>query len=140
MSRVIEVDHFYPFSPAELWRALTTPELHARWWASGDVRPVVGHKFELDMGKWGKQACEVVAVEPERRLVYRFATSTLDTVITWRLIPEGAGTRLHLRQEGFDMESPMGRQAYEGMKPGWPGVLSRLERVLRESQAGETAH
>lgn len=24
-------------------------ELHAKWWAAGDVRPVVGHEFTLDM-------------------------------------------------------------------------------------------
>jgi hypothetical protein len=34
------------------------------------------------MGKWGQQLCEVVAVEPERLLRYRFAVGRLDTTIT----------------------------------------------------------
>jgi uncharacterized protein YndB with AHSA1/START domain len=134
MTNVIEAEHFYPFPPAAVWKALTTPELHARWWASGDVKPVVGHRFELDMGKWGKQACEVIEVDPQRLLVYRFATNSLDTVISWRLVPERKGTRLYLRHEGFDMNSPMGRQAFEGMKPGWPKVLEWLERAIGEGQ------
>lgn len=127
---VIEVDHFYGHAPSAVWRALTDPALHARWWAAGDVRPVVGHKFQLDMGPWGKQACEVLEVEPARLLKYRFAVGTLDTLITWRLEAEGAWTRLRLRHEGFDLDSPLGRRAFEGMKPGWPGILVQLENAL----------
>jgi uncharacterized protein YndB with AHSA1/START domain len=132
---VIHVKRRSAHPPAAVWRALTDPELHARWWAAGDVRPVVGHRFELDMGQWGKQACEVLAVEPERLLRYSFAAGTLDTIITWRLAPDGDGTLLTLTQEGFDPDSPLGRQALEGMRAGWPGVLARLERVLEAAPA-----
>jgi uncharacterized protein YndB with AHSA1/START domain len=127
---VIEVDHLYAHAPSAVWKALTDPALHARWWVAGDVRPIVGHRFELDMGKWGKQPCEVLAVEPERLFKYRFATNTLDTIITWQLVPKGSGTRLKLTHEGFDLDSPLSRQAFEGMKPGWPEVLERLEAAL----------
>lgn len=104
-------------SPSEIWKALTDPELHAHWWAAGDVRAIVGHRFELDIGQWGKQPCEVLEVEPERRLKYRFATGSLDTTITWDLVPEGSGTRLKLTYEGFNLDSPLGRKALEGMTP-----------------------
>jgi uncharacterized protein YndB with AHSA1/START domain len=129
-SAVIQLDHVYAHPPSAVWKALTTPELHAKWWAAGDVRPVVGHRFTLDMGPWGQQPCEVLAVEPERLLQYRFAAGTLDTTITWHLKPEGTGTRLTLIHEGFNLDSPMGRRAFEGMKPGWPGVLARLGAAL----------
>ena len=128
--QTIQLDHVYPFPPSRVWQALTNPQLHARWWAAGDVRPIVGHRFDLDMGKWGKQACEVLEVEHERLLKYRFAAGTLDTIITWRLLPEGTGTRLSLTHEGFNLSTPMGRQALEGMAPGWPRVLARLQTVL----------
>ena len=82
------------------------------------------------MGAWGKQPCEVLQVEQERLLKYRFAAGTLDTIITWELVPEGSGTRLKLTHEGFNLDSPMGRMAFEGMKPGWPQVLARIETVL----------
>ncbi len=129
-SGVIELSRFYAHPPAAVWRVLTDPALHARWWAAGDVRPVVGHRFELDMGNFGKQPCEVLEVEPERLLKYRFAGPTLDTLITWRLVPEGDGTRLELRHEGFDLDSPMGQMAYQGMGAGWPGVLANMDAVL----------
>lgn len=136
MSNVIEVGHFYPFPPDTVWKVLTTPDLHARWWASGDVRPIVGHKFELDMGKWGKQPCEIIDVEKERLLVYKFAMGSLDTIISWRLMPEGDGTRLSLGHEGFNLDTPMGQRAFEGMKSGWPGVLVWLEKTISQTEEG----
>ncbi len=132
---VIHAEHFFAHAPSAVWRALTDPALLSRWWASGDVRPIVGHRFELDMGHWGKQPCEVLAVEPERLLSYRFAAGTLDTTITWELVPEGQGTRLKLTHEGFDLESRLSRRAFEGMKPGWPMVLERLAAALEPRSA-----
>ncbi len=126
----IHLEKVYPHPPSAVWRALTDPEIHARWWAAGDVRPGVGHRFSLDRGPCGKQPCEVIAVDPERLFSYRFATGTLDTTVTWRLSPEGKGTRLSLTHDGFDLDSPMARAAWEGMKGGWPGVLDRLGAAL----------
>jgi uncharacterized protein YndB with AHSA1/START domain len=127
---IIEVEHSFSHPPAAVWKALTDPALHARWWAAGDVRPVVGHRFDLDMGQWGKQPCEVVQVEPDRLLKYKFGIGTLNTFITWKLAKEGSGTRLQLIHEGFDMDSPMGRMAFEGMGAGWPKVVAHLATVL----------
>jgi uncharacterized protein YndB with AHSA1/START domain len=52
-----------PHPTAAVWAALITPDLLARWWAPGDIAPTVGHRFTMDMGAWGQQQCEVVAVE-----------------------------------------------------------------------------
>jgi uncharacterized protein YndB with AHSA1/START domain len=125
----IRLEHRYRQPPAAVWRVLTTPELFARWWAAGDIRASVGHRFELDMGRWGKQPCEVLAVKPERLLSIRFAIGTLDTTITWQLSAEGSGTLLRFTHEGFDLDSPLGRSALEGMKPGWPALLERIAKV-----------
>ncbi|MET7932685.1 SRPBCC domain-containing protein [Streptomyces sp. NPDC005322] len=127
---VIHCDQFLPHPPAAVWKALTDPRLHARWWAAGDVRAEVGHRFTLDMGPFGQQPCEVIAVEPDRLLRYSFAATSLDTTITWRLEPEGNGTRLFLEHAGFDLDSPMGKKAFDGMGHGWPSVLTRLATVL----------
>lgn len=127
---VIRCDQFIAQPPAVVWAALTDPALHARWWAAGDVRPIVGHRFTLDMGTWGQQPCEVLTVEPERMICYSFAPGSLDTTITWQLEPEGSGTRLFLEHAGFDLDSPLGRAAFEGMGSGWPSVLLRIGPAL----------
>ena len=121
----IECDQFIARPPAAVWRVLTEPGLHAKWWAAGDIKPEVGHRFTLDMGSWGVQQCEILDVEPEKLLRYTFAEGVLDTTITWRLEPEGDGTRLFLTHDGF----PPGSTALEGMGRGWPGLLRRIEDV-----------
>lgn len=131
----IECDEFLPHPPSLVWRAISDPELQARWWAPGDVRPVVGHRFTIDLGTLGEMPCEVLEVEPERLLRYRLGGGSIDTILTWRLVPEGRGTRLLLTQEGFDLDSPLARDAYERMKQGWPTVLRRMEPALREFAA-----
>lgn len=132
---LIQLTQFIPHPPDKVWAALTDPELHAKWWASGDVRPVVGHRFTLDMGQWGQQPCEVLAMEYEKLLSYSFAPGTLNTTITWRLQAEGEGTRLSLEHKGFDLDSPLGKAAFQGMGGGWPKVLARIESTLTESAA-----
>ncbi len=131
-TELIQLDQHYAQPPAAVWRALTTPELHARWWAAGDVRPVVGHRFELDLGQWGKQPCEVLEVEPERLFKYRF---TPDWTLTWKLQPEGSGTRLTLIHDGFDPDNPKHRFAFDNMRKGWPGVLARLGATVADRLA-----
>jgi len=129
----IRLSQFIHHPPVRVWQALTDPVLHAKWWAAGDVKAEVGHRFTLDMGQWGRQPCEVIAVEPERLLRYSFAPGTLNSTITWLLEPEGAGTRLRLEHSGFDLDSPMGKMAFEGMGRGWPSVLARIEMALAAS-------
>ncbi|KVE34270.1 SRPBCC family protein [Burkholderia sp. TSV86] len=126
----IRVDQFVAHSPARVWAALTEPATFARWWAAGDVSPVVGHRFTLDMGSWGRQHCEVTAVEPGRLFAIVFAQHVLDTTISWRLEPEGDGTRVFLEHAGFDLDTQPGKTAYEGMKRGWPTVLARIEQAI----------
>lgn len=129
-SKSLEYDVHLDQPPAAVWPALTDPVLLARWWATGDVRPEVGHTFTLDMGAWGAQTCTVLDVEEARLLRYTFGEGVLDSTLTWRLQPEDGGTRLTLSHTGLDPDSPTGRQAIEGMGSGWPAVLERLQPVL----------
>jgi uncharacterized protein YndB with AHSA1/START domain len=128
-----ETDLFLPHPPARVWRALTEPERLAAWWTTGEVAPVVGHEFSLDMGPWGQAPCKVLQVEPERLFAYSF---TADWTLTWRLEAEGHGTRLFLTHAGFDLDSDMGRHAWKMMGPGWrDDVLPRLAEVLAKEPA-----
>jgi uncharacterized protein YndB with AHSA1/START domain len=127
VTEAIEVDQFIAKPPAAVWAALTTPELLAKWWGAGDIAPVVGHEFTIDMGPWGDQPCRVLeAVEPER-FVYTFSDHW---TLTWTLVPEGSGTRLLLRHDGFDPDDPQDAFALRTMGPGWRDeVLPRLAEV-----------
>ena len=130
-TRTIEVDQFVPRPRADVWRALTTPELLAKWWAAGDIEPTVGHTFLLDMGNWGNMPCEVLEVVEQERLVFTFGD---DWTLVWRLVAEGSGTRLFLEHRGFDLDNPQHRFAFDTMGTGWrDDVLPRLARLLEPS-------
>lgn len=69
----------------------------------------------------------MLEVVERERPVYTFnATWTL----TWRLVPEGRGTRLLLEHTGFDLQGKRDRDALDRMGPGWRDVvLPRLAEV-----------
>ncbi len=126
-TETISVDQFLARPPERVWAALTTPDQLARWWVPGDIAPIVGHEFLLTMPGWGDVACRVLEVVEPERLVYTFA----DWTLTWRLVPEGTGTRLFLDQSGFDLTNPQHRTAYDHMPPGWrDDILPRLTTLL----------
>jgi|HubBroStandDraft_5_1064220.scaffolds.fasta_scaffold671301_2 uncharacterized protein YndB with AHSA1/START domain len=92
--------------PEKVWRALTQPELMAAWLAEGDIRPQVGHRFELK-SEIGPVECEVLTADPKRelRLSWRErdeAGDLVDSEVTFVLTPTvNGGTRLRLVHDGF---------------------------------------
>ncbi len=133
----IRVDQFISAPPARVWRALTDPELHARWRAPGDVAEDVGHEFRLEMPGFGSLPCRVVESRPYERFVYTFDG---DWTLAWSLVAEGDGARLLLEHSGFDLDDPRQRRALDRMGPGWrDDVLPRLAAIAADpsmSQSG----
>jgi uncharacterized protein YndB with AHSA1/START domain len=141
----IHVDQFLAHSPGKVWRALTEPELLARWFMPADFRLEVGHRYTIDAkaipatGFSGAIAAEVLAFELERmlRVGWRDADPTAehnaDWTITWTLRPEGKGTRLFLEHAGFDPDNPLQQKARTIMDAGWRShVMRRIDEVLRD--------
>ena len=142
-SRSIVVDYTLPVPPARVWRALTEPALLARWLMENDISPVVGHRFTFraqPVPGWdGTVECEVLEVEPEKRISYSWRGGAdkieggyggrIDTVVTWTLeATVNGGTRLHLEHSGF---LPKDAFAFEGLGKGWRGkVAERITEAL----------
>lgn len=131
--RTVTVEREFPHPPAKLWRALTRPELIARWLMDNDFRPEVGHDFRLT-GDWGGTLdCRVLTVEPERQLAYSWdfvhddPAFALRSVVTFTLTPTGTGTRLRMEQVGF---RPDQKQALGGARHGWAAFMDRLDALL----------
>ncbi len=133
MTTAIVADTFFAHPPARVWAALTDPAKLSRWLMPTDFRAELGATFTLDAGQWGKIQCEVLELVPESTLKISWKAQMLDTTVTWRLVAEGAGTRLHLEHAGFDLANPMHQFAYNGMKGGWSGnIPERLAAILAE--------
>ena len=85
--------------PEKVWRALTDPALLSEW-----LLPAIGFKLEPGAefmfktqpypGWDGTVNCQLVEIEPQRKLSYKWTVPFLDTVVTFSLAPTGSGTRL----------------------------------------------
>lgn len=133
----IELDQFYPHPPELVWRALTTPELLARWLMRPDgFESRVGARFTMAakpieaVGFSGTIACEVLElVEPEL-LTFSWDDAASDEpsgwVVSFALRPEGRGTRLLFTHSGFDPDSPTAQLSRTIMGGGWRRILDAL--------------
>ncbi|WBB67507.1 SRPBCC domain-containing protein [Micromonospora sp. WMMD812] len=133
----VAVDQFLPHPPAKVWRALTDSDLLARWLMPNDFVPAVGHRFTFRTDPRPAQDfdgivhCEVLDLDPPRRLSWAWRGGRLDTVVTWTLAAEGRGTRLFLEHAGFDPDDPLQRRTRDLLGGGWRShVLSRLDQIL----------
>jgi uncharacterized protein YndB with AHSA1/START domain len=133
-SVVVERELLHP--PEKVWRALTQGPLIEEWLMKNDFQLVVGHRFNLHatpMPGWnGVTDCEVLVVEPNRRLAYSWnasgaeAARGLKTIVTWTLTPTADGVLLRMEQSGFRPEE---ERNYQGAAYGWQRFIGNLERV-----------
>ncbi|MBD8066629.1 SRPBCC domain-containing protein [Devosia sp. PTR5] len=132
-TRTAVVEREFAHPPEKLWRALTQPHLISEWLMDNDFVPEAGHHFQL-RGEWGGVLeCEVLALEPNRRLSYswNFANDdpayALESVVVFTLSPTDTGTHLRVEQSGFRPEQ---KQAYGGAHAGWQQFLAKLDELL----------
>ncbi len=130
-TRSVVTEKEMPHPPEKVWRALTEIPLIDGWLMKNDFQPVVGHKFTFraqPAGNWnGVIDCEVIAVEPQRRLAYNWASLGLVSTVTWTLKPTSGGTLVRMEQSGFRTDQ---ENMYQGAKYGWQHFFGGLERVL----------
>lgn len=145
----IVVDEVFPHAPQVVWKALTDGALMARWlMPPTGFAPVEGCDFTFQTtpaGEWdGVIRCRVLEVRENERFTYAWAGgaeanegygSRLDTVVTWTLARDEAGTRVRVVHSGFVL--PRNETAYRNMSDGWKTVVRRLEAFAAEQYATE---
>ncbi len=130
-TRSLVIEKELPFPPEKIWRALTEGVLIKEWLMDNDLQPVVGHKFNFrstPMPNWsGVIDSEVLAVEPNNKLSYRWNALGLESVVVWTLVATSGGTLVRMAQSGF---RPDQEAAYKGANYGWQNFIGGLERVV----------
>lgn len=127
---VITLERDFPHPADRVWRALTQPDLLAKWLMQTDFAAEEGRAFRFT-ADWGQVDCTVREIEPGRKLSYTWGSGALDTVVTWTLTPTSGGTRLTLEQSGFTPDLPP--EYLKGAKAGWPRFLDRLGALLDQT-------
>ncbi|HYE47420.1 MAG TPA: SRPBCC domain-containing protein [Caulobacter sp.] len=111
--------------PEKVWRALTEPALLARWLGPNDFRAEPGAVFTVGgaPGAANDNAtarCEVLTLEPGRRLRLSWKEGVVESLITFTLEPGAdGGSRLRLTHDGFVTEG--GLPAVLTMQPAGAG-------------------
>jgi uncharacterized protein YndB with AHSA1/START domain len=130
-TRTLVIERVFSHPPEKLWRALTESPLVAQWLMNNDFEPVVGRRFQLrsePVPNWnGIIDCEVLIVEPLKRLSYTWSSLGLGSIVLFTLAPADGGTHLRMEHSGF---GPDQDRAYQGANYGWQRFLGTLERVV----------
>jgi uncharacterized protein YndB with AHSA1/START domain len=140
----IRIVRDYPQSPAIVWRAVTDPALVPQWTATGrggrpvGFAPVVGTRFRFvarPLPGWrGVVDCEILAVDEPNLLRYSWLGDEGGTTtdVTYRIQPNGTGTRFTYEHTGFTgiggffMARLLGRVRTRMLTVGLPAVLADL--------------
>ncbi len=103
-------DVIYPHPIERVWAALTESNELSQWLLPNNFEPRVGHRFTFRGETYSRKnswhaivECEVIAVEPLRKIAYTWSTHSgmPEMLISFTLEPVAGGTRLHLEQKVF---------------------------------------
>jgi uncharacterized protein YndB with AHSA1/START domain len=139
MTNTIRREILIPQPREQVWRALTDRTALAEWMFPNDFEPRVGHHFTFQVPpnpKVGFEGlvvrCEVLECEPPRRLAFSWSVDgpVVNTRVSFRLDPDGDGTRVFFEHSGFDVSQPWGKQALRGAEVGWAKMFERLAGVV----------
>ena len=150
MTKPIQREIVFPQPREQVWGAISDSAMLAEWMFPNDFEPRVGHRFTFQVPPNPKTnfeglvvQCEVLECEPpgpntSGRLEFSWSAGgpVVDTRVSFRLEPEGEGTRLFFEHSGFDVSHPWADQAVKGAAAGWAKMLKQLAAVV----AGQGGH
>jgi uncharacterized protein YndB with AHSA1/START domain len=139
VTKTIQKEMLIPQPREQVWRAITDSATLAEWMFPNDFEPRVGHRFTFRVPGNPKMnfdgltvRCEVLECEPPSRLEFSWSAGgpVENTRVSFRLEPDGDGTRLLLEHSGFDVSQPFSQQAFKGAELGWAKILKQLVAVV----------
>jgi uncharacterized protein YndB with AHSA1/START domain len=110
----------YAHPPERVWRALTDRAELAAWLMPNDFTTQVGARFRFDSRPAHAEPfeCEVLEIDPPRRLREQWTIGGLPTTVTYELRADGDHTVLRVEHDGL---SPEEQRHFDG---GWAGKLA----------------
>ncbi|TQF74297.1 polyketide cyclase [Rhodococcus spelaei] len=129
-------------TPEVVYEVISKPEHLREWWPDeAELEPVPGATGVISFGDRTMPDAKVVSLtvteaDPPRRFAFRWVydegatvTSTNSLLVTFDLVPSGAGTLLRFTETGFrerGWEAAVLEEAYREHVTGWDHFLPRL--------------
>ncbi len=129
-------------TPEVVYQVISLPEHLREWWPDeAELKPVPGATGVITFGDPATPEANVVPLtvveaDPPRRFSFRWvydegaaATPTNSLLVTFDLVPSGAGTLVRLTEVGFrekGWEAAVLEEAYRDHVTGWDHFLPRL--------------
>ncbi|RYX82871.1 SRPBCC domain-containing protein [bacterium] len=141
MNKTIRREIVIPKPPEKVWQAITERDTLAEWMYPNDFEPLIGHQFtfsvpaNLKAGFDGLTVrCEVLECDPPSQLAFSWSVGgpVVNTRVSFRLEPEGDGTRVFFEHSGFDVSQLRGNQAVRGAEFGWDKMLGQLADITTQ--------
>lgn len=139
MTKTIRREILMPQPREQVWEAITNSATLEEWMYPNDFEPRIGHHFTFRVPPNPKQGfdgltvrCEVLECDPPNRLTFSWSVGgpVVNTRVSFRLEPDGDGTRLFFEHSGFTISQPWGDQAFRGAEYGWAKMLLQLPAVV----------
>jgi uncharacterized protein YndB with AHSA1/START domain len=136
----------YPHPVDQVWKALTSSEALAAWLMPNEGvgragrLERVGQRFTFRTrpapGFDGIVRCEVLELDPPRRMVWSWAGGNIDTTVTFTLEETASGrTRLRLHQVGFHgLGAQLTRRI---LASGYPRILGQRLPAYLDQATGQ---
>jgi uncharacterized protein YndB with AHSA1/START domain len=138
IEREIHVDA----TPEVVYEVISTPEHLREWWPDeAELEPVAGGTGVISFGDRSTPEANVVPLtvveaDPPRRFSFRWvydenesATAANSLLVTFDLVPSGAGTLVRFAETGFrekGWEAAVLEEQYRDHVTGWDYFLPRL--------------
>jgi len=125
----VEVTRIVPGTAAQVFEALTSPDVVRQWFGDLSSPLRVGERTKLDFGDGDFFMIETKRIEPPLELEYswRFlGTSPLDS-ISWSITPNGTGCTVTVRDSQDEREPEDALM----LREGWRDFTLRLRRFLK---------
>lgn len=138
----IEREMHVEATPDVVYEVISQPEHLRGWWPDEvELEPVPGGTGVISFGDSSKAEAKVVPLtvleaDPPRRFSFRWvydegeaATSANSLLVTFELVPSGAGTLLRFTETGFrenGWEAAVLEEQYREHLTGWDYFLPRL--------------
>ncbi len=132
-TRTLDHQYFIRAAPKKTFDALVNPKMLVRWLADvAELTPRRGGRYRLGWTGGPTHTGKVLVYEPPREVALAWSwpgVSLSGTVFRLTVEPEGDGSVLHVRHEGFPKLQKW-TELYAGAEWGWTYFAMNLKSVL----------